>query len=167
MDEEGILSYLQHHHIPYQRYAHPPVFTVAQADAVTPPIPGAGSKNLLLVDPAADRILLLMTAGHKRVDFKHLSRLVGAPKGLRFAPETLLAEVLGVGPGAVTVLGLVNDGAARAELWIDSDLWQADALHCHPLVNTATLVIAPTDLERFFLLTGHPPHFVQVPGLST
>lgn len=167
MDEEGILSYLQHHHIPYQRYAHPPVFTVAQADAVTPPISGAGSKNLLLVDPAADRILLLMTAGHKRVDFKHLSRLVGAPKGLRFAPETLLVEVLGVGPGAVTVLGLVNDGAARAELWIDSDLWQADALHCHPLVNTATLVIAPTDLERFFLLTGHPPHFVQVPGLST
>lgn len=165
MDEDTILAYLQQHLIPYRRYTHPPVFTVAQADAITPPIPGASSKNLLLVDPASDRCLLLMTAGHKRVNFKHLSPLVGAPKGLHFAPEGLLADVLGVGPGAVTVLGLVNDRAHRTELWIDSELWQADALHCHPLVNTATLVMAPLDLERFFQLTGHPPHFVQVPGL--
>lgn len=164
MDEAEILRYLDEHAIPYRRYSHPPVFTVAEADAVTPPIPGAGSKNLLLVDPTSARCLLLMTPGHKRVDFKRFAPLVGAPKGLRFAPENLLRHYLGVGLGAVTVLGLVNDTGRRVELWLDRELWQASAVHCHPLVNTATLVITPPDLERFFDLTGHPPRLVDVPA---
>lgn len=164
MDEAEILRYLDAHHIPYRRYAHPAVFTVAEADAVTPPIPGMGSKNLLLVDPSSPRCLLLMTLGHKRVDFKGFAPLVGAPKGLRFAPENLLREYLGVGLGTVTVLGLINDIQHRVELWLDRELWQAGAVHCHPLVNTATLVITPPDLERFFALTGHPPHLVDVPA---
>jgi hypothetical protein len=30
---------------------------------------------------------------------------------------------------------------------------------CHPLVNTATLILSKAELERFFVLTGHTPHF--------
>ncbi len=166
MSESEILAFLDAHEIAYRRYEHAAVFTVAQADEITAGLPGAGTKNLLLVEPAGGRCLLLMVPGAKRVNFQRLAPLVGAAKGLRFAPPELLADVLGVGPGAVTVLGLVNDTAQRAELWIDRALWAAGEVHCHPLVNTATLVMRTGEVERFFALTGHAPRFLDVPAAA-
>jgi Ala-tRNA(Pro) deacylase len=71
-------------------------------------------------------------------------------------------KYLGVAPGSVTVLGLVNDVDEAVELYVDRDLWNAAQWRCHPLVNTATLVIARTDLERFFAHTGHRPRVVDI-----
>jgi len=42
-------------------------------------------------------------------------------------------------------------------------VWEADAWRVHPLVNTATLVIARPDVERFLASTGHVPNVVDVP----
>jgi hypothetical protein len=41
------------------------------------------------------------------------------------------------------------------ELWIDSEIWGGEYFLSHPLVNTATLILAKPELERFFALTGH------------
>ena len=61
----------------------------------------------------------------------------------------------------VTMMGLANDTEHRVELWIDADIWRGDYFLSHPLVNTATLVLAKSELERFFALTGHALHFVE------
>ena len=63
--------------------------------------------------------------------------------------------MLGVTRGAVTMMGLVNDTEGQVELWIDAEIWQAEYFLSHPLVNTATLILSKTELERFFALTGH------------
>ncbi len=78
---------------------------------------------------------------------------------LRFASEANLMRLLGVSPGAVTLLGLVNDPQTEVELWLDADVWQSDQFFCHPLVNTATLALSRATLEAFFALTGHSIHF--------
>jgi Ala-tRNA(Pro) deacylase len=44
-------------------------------------------------------------------------------------------------------------------LWIDKEVWDGERFLCHPLVNTATLVLSRAELERFFELTGHEPDF--------
>ncbi len=63
----------------------------------------------------------------------------------------------------MSLLGLVNDTAGTVEFVIDRALWEADAVHAHPLVNTATMVIAHADLVRFLAATGHAPRVVDLP----
>ena len=48
---------------------------------------------------------------------------------------------LGITPGSVSLLALVNDTAHVVEFVIDHRLWDADAVHAHPLANDATMVI--------------------------
>ena len=73
---------------------------------------------------------------------------------------------LGVTPGSVSLLALVNDRAAAVEFVIDRALWDAPAVHAHPLTNDATMVIGHADLERFLAATGHTPRVIDVPVRS-
>lgn len=66
--------------------------------------------------------------------------------------------MLGVGRGSVTMLELANDTEHRVALWIDNEIWGGEYFLCHPLVNTAKLVLSKAELERFFELTGHVPN---------
>ena len=68
-------------------------------------------------------------------------------------------HLMGVTRGSVTMMGLANDTEHKVELWIDAEIWRGEQFLCHPLVNTATLVLSKAELERFFILTGHAPHF--------
>jgi Ala-tRNA(Pro) deacylase len=46
---------------------------------------------------------------------------------------------------------------------IDGAIWAADALLCHPLVNTSTLSLAVDEIKRLLAVTGHRPLIVEVP----
>jgi Ala-tRNA(Pro) deacylase len=159
--ETELLCFLDEHALLYQRTQHPPVYTCEQSELFRPAMPGMSTKNLFLRDEKR-RFYLAMTACEKRLDLKQLGRLAGAPK-LNFGDETRLLDLLGVTPGAVTVLGLVNDTQHQVQLWVDAEIWQATHFLCHPLVNTATLVIARPHLLRFFALTGHTPQVLEMP----
>ena len=58
-----------------------------------------------------------------------------------------------VQPGSVTILALVNDPDHLVELYIDPEIWNAKQIHCHPLVNTETLVLSHDALARFLGIT--------------
>jgi Ala-tRNA(Pro) deacylase len=156
--EKEILEFLDRHRFHYQRVAHAAVYTCAEAERERPPLPAASLKNLFLCDEKGRRFFLVVTVCEKSLDLKRLAGKIGVPK-LRFASEEPLQRLLGVGRGAVTVLGLVNDTEHRVELWMDAQVWESDDFLCHPLVNTATLVLSKESLERFFELSGHTMHF--------
>ena len=158
-----IFDFLQANAIPYQRYDHVPVYTCEQSNAVLGPIPGGRTKNLFLRDDKGKRHFLLTTRDDKQADLKRLSDQLGI-KRLGFASADRLLQYLGVDPGSVTMLALINDTSHSVQLLIDRDVWSEQSLHCHPLVNTATLVIPRTELERFFSLTGHAVQLVDVPS---
>jgi Ala-tRNA(Pro) deacylase len=160
--EAGLLAYLERNSIPYLRVEHPPVFTCEQADRYRPSLPAASTKNLFLRDRNA-RYYLLMTYCEKPLDMKALGQRMGVTK-LHFGSAETLFEILGVTPGAVTLLGLVNDFQHQVQLLVDVSLWHEDNFLCHPLVNTSTLLLARADMLRFFDLTGHQPQVVDVPA---
>ena len=81
---------------------------------------------------------------------------------LSFASPERLKKYLGVEPGAVTVLGLINDTEHAVEVFIDSEVWAAPNIHAHPLRNDATFVLGHEGLEKFLAATGHQPRIVQV-----
>ena len=161
-NEEQLLAFLDRSAIRYQRINHAAVFTCDQAEDIRPDLPAVSTKNLFLRDKRRN-YFLVMTACKKRVDLKALARALETPK-LRFGSPQDLLEILGVTPGAVTVLGLVNDQGQRLRLVVDADIADAANFLCHPLVNTATLVLERGDLTRFFEISGHQPEFVTVPA---
>jgi Ala-tRNA(Pro) deacylase len=69
---------------------------------------------------------------------------------------------LGVTPGSVTVLGLINDTERGVELYVDADVWVAPSWRCHPLINSATLIIAREGIEKFLAHTGHTANVVTL-----
>lgn len=161
MDEKELLQFLDAHKFPYQRLEHPAVYTCAEAELHRPPQPSVSTKNLFLCDKKARRFFLAVTACEKTMDLKRLGEQINVPH-LRFgSPENLL-RLLGVTPGSVTMMALVNDSSHLVELWLDAEIWQADLFQSHPLVNTATLLLTKASLERFFALTGHEVHLLDV-----
>jgi Ala-tRNA(Pro) deacylase len=151
--EQELLEFLENHQLPFQYVAHEAVFTCAEAEQKRLDLPGVSTKNFFLCDKKGHRFFLVVTACEKQMDFASLAVQLGVTK-LRFASEENLTRHLGVTRGAVTMLGLVNDTDHQIELWIDSQVWGSDTFLCHPLVNTATLVLSKKSLEQFFALTG-------------
>ena len=158
-----IYRFLDDHDIEYERHDHPAVFTCEEAERLVPPMPGAKTKNLFLRDRKGRRHLLVVVGYEKAVDLKALTSLLGVSK-LGFASPARLERYLGVEPGSVSILGLVNDVNQEVEVIVDRDLWEAEAFRCHPLVNTSTLVISRDDLQRFLEITGHRVRTLDVPG---
>lgn len=142
---------------------HPPLFTCDEADRLLLDRPGTRLKNLFLRDNYGRRHALLLTTPHKQVDLKALSKQLGWSR-IGFASAERLDKYLGVEPGHVSVLALVNDaGHQDVELWLDNDLLEGDDFHCHPLRNTATVLLSKADLAHFAAQTGHTPQWIEVP----
>jgi Ala-tRNA(Pro) deacylase len=156
--EQEFLHFLDAHHFIYQRIEHPAVFTCAESELHRPDLPAVSTKNLFLCDKKARRFFLAVTACEKTVKLDELARQFDVPH-LRFASEENLHALLGVTRGSVTMMALANDAAHAVELWIDDSIWPGGHFLSHPLVNTATLVLARSELQRFFELTGHTPRF--------
>ena len=158
--EAQLLEFLDAQKITYQRVEHPPVYTCEEAERLRPKLPAVSTKNLFLRDRRGT-FYLLMTACEKKLDLKKVGNLIGASK-LHFASEEMLSELLNLTRGSVTVLGLINDTDHRVQLWIDAEIWRQDNFLCHPLVNTATLLLSKSSLERFFELCGHKVNLIDM-----
>lgn len=158
-----IYEFLNLHAIPYTRYDHEPVYTCEEADRLDIPGGSAKTKNLFLRDRKGRRHILVTVGAGKAVDIRALEETIGA-KSLSFASAGRMEKYLGVSPGSVTLLGVVNDRECCVEVIVDRDLKDCSAMQCHPLVNTSTLVISMDDVMRFLELTGHHPLMIPVPG---
>ena len=149
--------------VPFERFDHDPVFTCDDVARIVPA--GAGgvqTKNLFVRDKKGQRHWLVVTDCSRAVDLKALAPVIGADHLSLGSPERLM-RCLGVSPGSVTLLGLVNDPDHQVGLVIDRDVWDAPTLRCHPLTNTATLVIPHDGIARFLEATGHQPVVTVLP----
>lgn len=156
-----IFAFLAQHGIEHVRHDHVPVFTCEEEQQHVPESGAARTKNLFMRDKRGRRHLLLVTSCAKTVSIAAFAETSGADR-LSFASPERLKQHLGVEPGSVTVLGLINDAAHGVELYIDSDVWAAPSIHAHPLRNDATLVLGHDALVRFLAATGHEPRIVSV-----
>ncbi|RMG42706.1 MAG: prolyl-tRNA synthetase associated domain-containing protein [Candidatus Dadabacteria bacterium] len=141
--------------IDYELFSHPPVFTCEEADKYCAGISGARTKNLFLRDKNGKRHLLVTTKSTRKVSLADIEKLSGA-KHLSFASEKRLMDHLGVKPGAVSPLGLVNDSSGQVEVYIDSTLLKSERILLHPNDNTATVIISSGDFVKFLKSRKNP-----------
>lgn len=159
LDEPALLARLAGAGIAFRRHAHPPLHTVEESRAIRGDLPGCHVKNLFLKDRAG--LLVLVTCREERqVRIAGLERALGT-KRLSFGAPELLAEVLGVRPGAVTPLALLNDAGRQVRFVLDRAVAEADLVNVHPLHNEATLAIPAADFRRVLALSGHVPHILD------
>ncbi len=160
-----IYEFFAEHQIEYERHDHPPVYTCEESNRLVPKLPGAKTKNLFVRDQKGKRHFLISVPDEKSVDLKALASVLGVNK-LSFGSEKRLKKYLALKPGAVTVLAAMNDTDEAVQVVIDQELWKAEALLYHPLVNTSTVVISRENVERFLEAASHKPRILAIPGRS-
>ena len=141
--------------LPYPAHA-----TVEEGKTLRGRMAGTFTKNLLVKDKKG-RHFLLSIHEDRQVDLKTLHRRVGGKGQLGFASAERVQEFLGVAPGALTPLGLMNDATRAVTPVIDAGLMGAAQLNFHPLVNTESTGLAPGDLIGFIRSCGHEPLIVD------
>ncbi len=145
--------------IAHRTVEHPPVFTVEQAKALRGDLPGHHIKNLFLRNKK-EEMWLVVALEDRPVDLRRLGDELGAGR-LSFGSPDRLRRTLGVEPGSVTPLALINDEARVVRLALDRGLAEGGPINAHPLVNSMTTSLSPGDLLRFLEATGHPPRWLD------
>lgn len=141
--------------IAFKLYEHVPVFTVEEAEAVSADQPGAHIKNLFVRDKAG-AFVLITALTTRRIDLNAMAKACGAA-GNRWSfgsPEQLM-EHLGVTPGSVTPLALINAKPENIRFILDDGIFSEALVNPHPLINSATLGMAPNDLLKAITHWGH------------
>jgi len=159
--ESELFDFLSGLGIEVSTQRHPPLFTVAESQALRGQIAGGHTKNLFLKDKK-DNFFLVVVEEDASVDLKHIHHVIGAAGRVSFGKPEMLMELLGVVPGAVTVFGLINDTGHRVKVFLEEPLMRNDVINGHPLTNEATTSIRAPDLLKFIGATGHDPVILKV-----
>lgn len=158
---DSLHAALQSLNIPFEVHHHTAVFTVAEGEGVISHLPGAHIKNLFVKDKA--RNFYLITALEDRLlNLKALGKHLGSRDNLSFADEETLYEHLGVTPGSVSPLALINAKAGSLRFILDTGITAHSHALPHPLVNTQTTSIATPDLIRAIESWGHKPELLDL-----
>lgn len=147
--------------VTFQVFTHPPVFTCEESQRLCPPMPGIKNKNLFFRDDKGKRYFLVSMAQDKQKSIQEIAECIGE-KRIGFASERRLKETLGVEPGSVGVLALLNDADCKTSVFIDQDLLNEEWFQSHPLINTETWSLKTTDLNKCFEKTGHQMESVRL-----
>ena len=151
--------------IEHKRYDHLPLFTVEDAKKVQglflrPDQGAAHIKNLYLRD-RKKRNLLLVAEQDQAIDLKALSKTLGYTN-LSFGSPQRLMEHLGVRPGAVTPLAMLNGVEKDVSLYMDENLRTCDYIYVHPFVNDRTLELPLSALISYLKKLQVDVNWVQL-----
>ena len=116
--------------------------------------PAVVCKNLFLTNSMEDQYYLLMMPGDKKFRSSEVARQIESTR-LSFASAVKMQEYLEIMPGAVSVMGLMNDRDNRVRLLVDEDVLKGEYVGCHPCVNTSSLKIKTADVFGKYLDAVH------------
>jgi Ala-tRNA(Pro) deacylase len=151
--------------IDYSRLDHVPLRTVEDSKKVQDQFllterGGGHIKNLYLRD-TKKRNILVVAEQDRLIDLKALHQTLGTGR-LSFGSADRLMENLGVRPGAVTPLAMVNGVKSGVQIYIDKTLENCKQIYVHPLVNDRTLGLTPKGLNAFFAKVDVVPKWIDL-----
>lgn len=159
--ESGLRADLAALDIAHASHEHAAVFTVEQSRAIERDWPGESTKNLFLKDTAGAFWLVTVPA-EARVDLKALPTAIGS-KRVSFAKAEDMERLIGIAPGSVTPLAMINAAPGSVTVVLDSALAAADRVNVHPLRNTGTIGLSGADALALLRHWGHKPVVAAIP----
>ena len=162
MNKQEIYALLSARNIWHEVTEHKAVYNMAEVAEIHLPYPEADAKNLFIRDDKKRNYYLITVKGNKRVDLKAF-RQQNDTRPLTFASEQDLMDMLGLIPGAVTPLGLLNDRVHKVTFWLDQSFLEGSGLiGVHPNDNTATVWLKAKDLAGIIQEHGNELYLVQI-----
>ena len=162
--EVRVYDWLDRLGIPYKRTDHEPGNTMELCLEIDKVLGVVICKNLFLCNRQKTVFYLLMMPGDKKFKTKELSRQINSAR-LSFADPEDMLKYLDIEPGAVSIMGLMNDHGHEVHLLIDEDVLKDEYVGCHPCVCTSSLKIRTQDiLDKFLPATGHTLQTVKFLG---
>ena len=150
--------------IAYQRTDHERADNMEACNEIDAVLGVLICKNLFLCNRQKTNFYLLMMPGDKKFKTKELSSQINSAR-LSFAEPEDMLKYLDIEPGAVSIMGLMNDTDHHVQLLIDEDVLEGEDLGCHPCVCTSSLKMKTQDVIRKFLpATGHDYMTVKLVG---
>lgn len=157
-------DYLDGLGISYQRTDHEMANTMEACNEIDAILGVIICKNLFLCNRQKTAFYLLMMPGDKKFKTKELSAQIQSAR-LSFAEPEDMLRLLDIEPGAVSIMGLMNDHDREVRLLIDEDVLKDEYIGCHPCVCTSSLKIRTRDItEKFLPATGHGWKTVRLTG---
>lgn len=160
MNKAETYQFLTEHGICYEVTEHKAVFNMEELDSVELPYPELDAKNLFVRDDKKKNYYLITVKGDKRVNLKEFRKAHGL-RNLSFASPEDLMSIMGLTPGSVTPLGLLNDKEHKVRFYLDADFTDR-LMGIHPNENTATVWIKSADLVRIIKEHGNEVETVQI-----
>lgn len=150
--------------IRYQRTDHERADNMEACNEIDAVLGVVICKNLFLCNRQGTAFYLLMMPGDRKFKTKELSAQIGSAR-LSFASAEDMLKYLDIEPGAVSIMGLMNDHGRAVKLLIDEDVLRGEYVGCHPCVCTSSLKLLTRDVtERFLPATGHTYQTVHLEG---
>ena len=134
--------------IKFKVFEHPPFFTVDEAKKHRQGMNGFHVKNLFLRDKKK-KSFLVVAQEDRIIDLTQLPERIKSSR-LSFGSKERLFEELGVFPGAVTPLSVINNRKKDINIFLDTEMSGEDAIFCHPLVNDRTISLSYQSLLTYF-----------------
>ena len=149
---ESLYKLLEDLKIEFKVFEHPPLFTVNDAKKYRENMRGFHTKNLFLRDKKK-RSYLVIAHEDRVIDLTLLTDRIRSSR-LSFGSKERLFEELGVFPGAVTPLSVINNTKKDINIFLDSEMSGQETIFCHPLVNDRTISLSYNSLLIYFDYLG-------------
>lgn len=164
--EIRVYDFLDSLGISYERVDHEAAMTMEACVWVDQALETTMCKNLMLCNRQCTDFYILLLPGEKKFKTSILSKQIGSSR-LSFADGQYMEEFLDITPGALSILGLMNDKENHVKLLIDKDVLAGEHIGVHPCVNTSSLKLKTSDLiEKIIPAMGHEPAYVELPWLD-
>ena len=150
--------------IEYKRTDHGPANNMEACNEIDAVLGVLICKNLFLCNRQKTNFYLLMMPGSKKFKTKELSSQINSAR-LSFAEPEDMLKYIDIEPGAVSIMGLMNDKDHAVQMLIDEDVLKGEDLGCHPCVCTSSLKMKTKDvIEKFLPATRHAYRTVHLVG---
>ncbi len=161
--EVPVLSQLDALGVAYTVFRHPPLRTVEDAKLLRGDIDAAHVKNLFLRDKR-EQMWVVTALEDRAIDIRALRAALNAYGSVSFGSPDRLRRVLGIEPGSVSPLAMVNDVArgGGVRMVLDRGIERHAFVGVHPLHNEATVRIAVGELVRFLEAIGRAPVWLEI-----
>ena len=144
----------------YEITEHKAVFNMEELGEVKLPYPEFDAKNLFVRDDKKQNYYLITVKGDKRVNLKEFRKKYGL-RNLSFASAEELMKIMGLTPGSVTPLGLLNDEEHIVKFYLDSE-FNGTLIGVHPNDNTATVWLKSEDLIKIIKEHGNEVSLAEI-----
>ena len=158
---KSVIHFLEELNITYKLYRHPPLPTIEIASEYWKNIPGTHCKNLFFRNHKGDQHYLIVFECHQELNIHDLEKRLKQGK-LSFASPERMLKYLGLSPGTVSPLGLMNDKDHHVIVYLDNKLEETEYISFHPNDNTATIVIKTSDFIKFLKFCTNEYYFQEL-----